>query len=193
MQPMTERPEIVDLHHRSAVLNEKTITVELLLLKPLIQDGSQVSVLKFKVRQPSIGVLEAVGAIVDGIPELSEEDAKDTSLMFQRLKSDATSQIEVLACLIESKAYPSDEIKSLLRENLRPDEALELMMHLLSFADLKSFSTTTILMKRIGLTKSREIIAPQLSESEEDANRIYGELLMELAADTAGALNMSEM
>lgn len=186
---MSERPDNISLQHRSAILNEKTITVEISLLKPIQSDGVECNLIKYKVKQPSLGVLEEVGSIVDAIPSLTTDET-DTSTLFERLQSDASAQRKVLACLLEGKAYPSDFTVDIVTNNISHTETLPLLIHLFSFADLKSFSTTTILMKGIGLQKSREIIARPQNEKGSAEVKTFGEPLIAPVAGMDGAFIM---
>ena len=168
---------MIDLEKRSNSVNEKTLTVEIEKIHFSFLDRAlrKKKIVVIDVRQPTIGVLEQIGAIVKKIKPSPNSNEEILPLLFDRMQDDALAQIEVLACLFECKAFPSASTKKLIRENLLPKEALALIAKLFEFGDLTSILNTTILMKGMGLIKSREIIAPQQKEEEKGEARISGE------------------
>jgi len=166
---------MIDPQKRSDIVNGKTLTIELDIINPTWwQKLRRQTKMVYKVRQPSLGVLEQIGALSDRIKRV-EQTSEVLPMMFSRLQNDARTQIEILACLFESKAYPSQSVKDIISENIRPNEALSLISNLFEFANLSDFINSTILMKGMGLTKSEEIIAPQENEKENEEHKTFGE------------------
>lgn len=174
---------MIDFKKKSAVLNEKTISVEIDILNPTFFDSirRKTKVTKI-VRQPPLGVLLEIGAIVSKLEPFDANPKEILPMIFERMKRDAEAQIAVLACLFDCRAYPSENTKKLISDNIRPSEALSLVAQLFEFADLNSFTNTTILTKGMGLVNRGEIIASQKNEEE----KTFGEPLTGRVVDTDG-------
>ena len=173
----------MDAQKRANTINEKTLRIEITKSNRMFF-GKKTIV--YDVKQPTLGVLEQVGAIVYNTKLDETVGAEILPSMLNRMQGDASMQIEVLACLLECKAHPSKAVKKLIRDNILPSEAFDLISKLFEFGDLNSFLNTTILMKGMGLMKSREIIAQQQKEGEQEGRKTFGEPLMGLAVDTGG-------
>lgn len=157
-----------DLKKESAVFNEKTLTLEIDVIKRSWVDRllKRAKARAFIVRQPPIGVLEEVGTLVAKLGAYkSPEKGAFMPMVFERLKTDATTMIDVMACFLECKAYPSKGIKKFIRENVMPEDIAGLIANLFEFADIPAFLNTTILMKGMGLKKTEGIIASENADS----------------------------
>lgn len=166
---------MIDNQKRADIVNGRTLTVEVDVINPTWwQKLRKKTKLVYEVRQPSLGVLEQIGALSGRIKSV-EQTAEVLPMIFGRLQNDAKAQIEILACLFESKAYPSQSVKNIISKNILPNEALSLISNLFEFANLSDFINSTILMKGMGLTKSEEIIAPQELKNESEERKTSGE------------------
>lgn len=158
---------MIDLKKESATLNEKKLSVEIDVLRRSWIDRilRRPAVRTFIVKQPPIGVLEEIGALVCDVAKYDEMDNQNfMPMVFERLKSDTATMVNVMACLLECKAYPSNQIKFFIRNNVLPGDVVSLISRLFEFADIPSFLNTIILMKGMSLKKTEEIIA---SENED--------------------------
>jgi hypothetical protein len=150
------------LQHKVAALTEQPLTIDIDIRKRTLIDWLLRRPVKkeFEVRPTRLSTLIYFSDLTSRLTDPGETQGKGLPALVASISNDGRLMFRILALLIEdTDKEPSKRLQKLLADNITITDAKILLMQLIEFSSITDFMSTTILIRKMSLLKTKELIA----------------------------------